>query len=129
MMNLAALSTVQSQPGHTFQVPWATLLIVVAGIAILMFIIRGLGFLLARRHPVPKPVPTPLPEVPRQDTPRYALDPQMIAVIAAALSTVLHQPYRITKMEAKQQDYSVESLMNIWSMEGRRQIYDSHKIR
>jgi hypothetical protein len=62
-------------------------------------------------------------------TPKYELDPEIVAVLAAALSSVFHQSYRITKIGAGKQDYSVEALMNIWSMEGRRQIYDSHKIR
>jgi hypothetical protein len=128
MMNLASISAVQPQTAQTFYLPWATLLIVLAGIMVLMLAIRSLGLILARRHPISKPVSPSPPAAPTKEVPRFDLPPQMVAVLAAALSTVFHGPYRITKIEAKQ-DYSVEALMNIWSMEGRRQIYDSHRIR
>jgi hypothetical protein len=133
MMSVAAIGSVQAQADQSLNLPWLTLLVVLAGIAVLMLIIRGLGLFLAKQHPVPTPKPAPpiSPPPPVRETPGYDLDPHMVAVIAAVISTVISQPFRtlrITPMPEKQ-DYSVEALMQIWSMEGRRQIYDSHKIR
>jgi hypothetical protein len=133
MMSLASIGSVPPQGDQALNVPWLTLLVVLAGIAVLMLIIRGLGFFLAKRHPVPtaKPAASIPPPSPVKRAPGYDLDPQTVAVIAAVISTVIPQPFgtlRIAPMPEKQ-DYSVEDLMQIWSMEGRRQIYDSHRIR
>ena len=133
MMSVAAVGSVPAQADQALNLPWLTLLVVLAGIAVLMLIIRGLGFFLAKQHPVPTPKPAPpiSPPPPVREAPGYDLDPHLVAVIAAVISTVISQPFRtlrITPMPEKQ-DYSVEALMQIWSMKGRRQIYDSHKIR
>jgi len=107
--------------------------VVLAGIAVLMLIIRGLGFFLAKGHPFPTPKPAPLfpPPSPLKKARGYDLDPQTVAVIAAVVSTVIPRPFGILKIAPppEKQDYSIEALMQIWSMEGRRQIYDSHRIR
>jgi hypothetical protein len=133
MMIAVAMGSVQARAEEALNLPWLTLLVVLAGIAVLMLMIRGLGFFLAKQHPgpAPKPAASLSPAPPGRETPGYGLDPQRVAVIAAAISTVIPQPFgilRITSLPEKQ-DYSVEALMQIWSMEGRRQIYDSHKIR
>ncbi len=129
MMNFATPGAVPPPNPQALAVSWGTLLIVLAGIAVFMLMIRGLGIVLAQGHAPPRPAPPPLPPVSPGETPKSVLDPEMVALVSAVLSTVFHQSYRITKIESGQQDYSVEALMNIWSMEGRRQIYDSHKIR
>jgi hypothetical protein len=47
-------------------------------------------------------------------------------VIAATVSEILKQPHRIVGVKNAP---SVETLMQHWSMEGRRAIYSSHKFR
>jgi len=56
-------------------------------------------------------------------TPAPAIDPQIIATIAAAVATVIRRPHRII---AVQGDFEAR---RAWSAEGRRELSLSHKIR
>ena len=133
MISIAYIGSVQPQGEQALHVPWLTLLVVLAGITVLMLIIRGFGFFLAKQHPVPTPKSAAIipPPSPVKKAPGYDLDPQTVAVIAAVISTVIPQPFGALRivLAPEKQDYSIEALMQIWSMEGRRQIYDSHRIR
>jgi hypothetical protein len=54
------------------------------------------------------------------------VDPKTLAILAATVSAVLQKPHTIVSLKKTP---SVESLMQQWSMEGRRAIYSSHKFR
>jgi hypothetical protein len=96
---------------------------------------------LAATHPdpeeksvAPKAVPQQ-PAPPPKEThivlqPTAGVDSESLAVLAASLSVVLGVPFRIKSVsEYRPPQAAVENLMQYWSLEGRRQIYTSHKIR
>ena len=56
-----------------------------------------------------------------------AVAPQMAAVIAAAVSVVLDRPYRLVSVQ--QVTVPVVPHLNVWAVEGRTQIFMSHKVR
>ncbi len=119
------------------------LLVVLAGVACVMVAIRFLGEFLARTHPeapkrprrqpgAPSKAPAPTPaerEVTEVHVPASpSIDPEILAVLAAATSDVIKHPYRIVAVSSPRRP-PVESLMQVWSWEGRRQIYSSHRVR
>jgi hypothetical protein len=53
-------------------------------------------------------------------------DPEIAAVIAAAVSVLFKRPYRLVSV---QQVASPVPHLNVWALEGRTQIFQSHKIR
>ncbi|TVR48682.1 MAG: hypothetical protein EA425_13895 [Puniceicoccaceae bacterium] len=59
------------------------------------------------------------------------LEPQVVAAIAAAVDVVVRDPHRILSVTlAPDQPSSLPSVQQTaWSVEGRRQIYSSHKVR
>ena len=56
-----------------------------------------------------------------------AVSPQIAAVIAAAVSVVLDQPYRLVAVQPV--TAPVVPHLNVWAVEGRTQIFMSHKVR
>jgi hypothetical protein len=56
-----------------------------------------------------------------------AVTPQIAAVIAAAVSVVLDRPYRLVSVQ--QVTAPVVPHLNVWAVEGRTQIFMSHKVR
>ncbi len=121
-MNFGLLAEAAAPPTN-----WGMLSIILGGIFLFMFAIRILGLWLAATHPAP-PVATVADHEEFVDESPVAagLDPKILAVIAATVSEVLKQPHRIVGVKKAP---SVESLMQHWSMEGRRAIYSSHKFR
>lgn len=61
--------------------------------------------------------PAPVPVIPAPQAPET--DPRLVAVIAAALKATLDESHRIVSIRASMPD---------WSREGRRAIFDSHRI-
>ena len=53
--------------------------------------------------------------------------PQLAAVIAAAVAIVLDRPYRLVSVH--QVSVPVVTHLNVWAVEGRTQIFMSHKVR
>lgn len=53
--------------------------------------------------------------------------PHIAAVIAAAVSVVLDQPYLLVSVQ--QVTAPVVPNLNVWAVEGRTQIFMSHKVR
>ena len=101
------------------------------GIAGFMLALRFLGLYLAATHPAPSGARTPAAEIllvqpEGQPAAHPGVDPKILAIIAAAVSEVLQKPHTIVSFKKTP---SVESLMQQWSMEGRRAIYSSHKFR
>jgi len=56
-----------------------------------------------------------------------AVAPEIAAVIAAAVSVVLDRPYRLVSVQ--QVTVPVVPHLNVWAVEGRTQIFMSHKVR
>lgn len=99
---------------------WQTMSLIFAGIIGLMFAVRLLGLYLAATHP--EPLELAKPALLTEPT----IDPKILAVIAATVSQLIPEPHRLIAVKKAP---SVESLMQQWSMEGRRAIYSSHKFR
>jgi hypothetical protein len=55
-----------------------------------------------------------------------AVEPEIAAVIAAAVAVVLNRPYRLVSV---QQVVTPVPHLNVWALEGRTQIFQSHRIR
>ena len=56
-----------------------------------------------------------------------AVSPRIAAVIAAAVSVVLDRPHRVVSVQ--QVTVPVAPHLNVWAVEGRTQIFMSHKVR
>jgi len=56
-----------------------------------------------------------------------AVAPQIAAVIAAAVSVVMDQPFRLVSVQ--QVTVPVVPHLNVWAVEGRTRIFMSHKVR
>ncbi len=108
-------------PVPLFGNPWLALLAVLAGVAVFMAGIAGFGRWLAATHPEPPKKPPTAAEP--------SIAPEILAVIAAAVATQLGTRARIAAVRTASPAPSVEMLMQQWSLEGRRQIYSSHKVR
>lgn len=109
--------------------PWSNLVWVLLGITGLLFAVAGVGRWLAATHPDPVPRMHPTPGVPAPAT-SADLAPEVAAAIAAAVHVILGASAHVTSVSLQpEQPVSVENLMLTWSLEGRRQIYTSHKVR
>jgi len=130
LIPLAQTEPAAVQAGHPlFGSIWLALFAVLGGIAVFLLLVALLGRWLAATHPAtpPRPVaaPAPVPVV------VPGLSPEITAVIAASIATVLGARARVAavRLAPTPAAPSVEVLMQQWSMEGRRQIYSSHKVR
>ena len=61
--------------------------------------------------------------------PAPALAPEIAAVLAAAVHLTLGAAARVTSVTLQPDSVSLENAPLIWSLEGRRQIYTSHRVR
>lgn len=104
---------------------WLALLAILGGVAVFMALIAVAGRLLAKSHPdEAKRAAVPSAE------PIDGLSSEMLAVIAAAVAVTAGPRARIAAvLPVKSPGPSIETLMQQWSVEGRRQIYSSHQIR
>lgn len=103
---------------------WLALLAVLAGVAVFMAAVAGVGRWLAATHPEPLPsLDDALADA------GSAVTPEILAIIAAAVAAHIGTQARIASIRAANPNPSVEMLMQQWSLEGRRQIYSSHKVR
>jgi hypothetical protein len=86
---------------------------------------KAVSLLQAARSALAGGSPTPAPlGVQNVATP---VAPQIAAVIAAAISCVLDRPYRLVSVQ--QVTVPVVPHLNVWAVEGRTQIFMSHKVR
>lgn len=104
---------------------WLALGVILIGVAVLMAAVAGAGRWLAATHPdaPPRPVSsaTLAPAVPAGPS------DETLAIIAACVAVSFGNRARITAIRTG--GPSVETLMQQWSLEGRRQIYSSHQVR
>jgi Na+-transporting methylmalonyl-CoA/oxaloacetate decarboxylase gamma subunit len=108
-------------------IDWAVLGVVLLGVAGLMLLIRVVGLIAASKiaEPPAKPVATP------KSAPKIAsssvegeITPELVAVLTAAAAATLGRAVRISAISVGKM-----SDQRIWSQEGRREIYLSHRIR
>lgn len=107
---------------------WLALLAVLAGIAVFLVLVALLGRWLAATHPNPPPAIVAVAERARELAPSH----EIYAVIAAAVTTVFGARAHVAAVQlapGPAHAPSVETLMVQWALEGRRQIYSSHKVR
>jgi len=103
---------------------WLALLAILGGVAVLMFVVRRVGWWLAATHPVSTTSVSRSSIAQPADVP----DALTLAVIAASVAATLGARARIAAIRTAPPP-NVEMLMQQWSLEGRRQIYSSHQIR
>jgi Na+-transporting methylmalonyl-CoA/oxaloacetate decarboxylase gamma subunit len=114
------------RPAPLFGNQWLALLAVLGSVAILIFLIAMIGRWLAATHPEPSTVKSPAQAQPSETA---TIDPQVFAVISAAVAATQGDNIRVADVKLLAPKPSVEVLMTQWAIEGRRQIYTSHKIR
>ena len=68
--------------------------------------------------------PRPAPTAPQRVT--TGVKAEIAAVIAAAVAVALDRPYRLVSVQPVQ---TPVPYLNVWALEGRTQIFQSHKIR
>lgn len=106
---------------------WLASMLVAAAIILLLFAVALAGRWLAATHP--DPVPSATAAV-KAATPTGELAPETLAIIAAAVNATVGPRAQISAVSLLPVPApSVEVLMQQWSLEGRRQIYTSHKVR
>ncbi len=117
-----------SRPVPLFGNQWLALLAVLGGVAVLMFLVAAVGRWLAATHPDPvaKKIAAPFDVASSIPAP---IGPEILAVIAAAVTATYGSKVRIADVKIATPAPSVEVLMTQWAIEGRRQIYTSHKVR
>lgn len=109
------------------------LTVVLAGIAVFTFAVAGFGRWLAATHPDPVAKgstaagATAVPAATTAAVPVEVVPEELTAVISAAVYATLGDQGKVVSVKPIQ--VSVEALMQQWSLEGRRQIYSSHKVR
>lgn len=104
---------------------WIAMLLVLGSIALLMLAIALAGRWLAATHPDTPRVAPVLASVPEPEE----LSPETLAILASAVNAVVGPRAQVTAVTVVTPPPSVEALMLQWSLEGRRQIYSSHKVR
>jgi cytoskeletal protein RodZ len=118
------------KPQALFDSPWLALLVILLGVAAFLLAVAAVGRWLAATHPdEPKPS-TPVESVPTTSPSASAETPvEIFAAIAAAVAVTLGAKARVAAINAAPTEPVTESSRLQWSMEGRRQIYSSHKVR
>ncbi len=111
------------------------LLVVLSALAFLALAIKFAGMLFSlhgepRDTLAPKPGSAPA-AAPVADASGGRVPPEILAVIAAAVDTVLQGRGRILSIhEHPHSDHThLDPKLLAWSMEGRRQIFSSHQVR
>jgi hypothetical protein len=103
---------------------WLAGLVIAAAIAVLLIAVAAAGRWLAATHPEapPKPAPVPVAET--------EISPETLAIIACAVNATIGPRAQVSAVSLlPAHTPSIEVLMQQWSLEGRRQIYTSHKVR
>lgn len=123
---LAEASAVTFEP--LFGNQWLALLAILAGVAAFLFAVAAVGRWLAATHP-DEPAPAPQQSTPVSSS--EAPTAEIFAAIAAAVAVTLGSKARIAGINpiAVSAEPAVDPSRLQWSMEGRRQIYSSHKVR
>jgi hypothetical protein len=130
---LLAASTATTKVEPLFGNQWLALLAILAGVTVFLFAVAALGRWLASTHPdAPAPAPAPASAV-AASAPVAATDSEVpaniFAIISAAVAVTFGSKARIAGINSGDASGSTDYSRQQWSMEGRRQIYSSHKVR
>src|SRR5690606_21671945 len=98
------------------------LVVVFVALGSIWGLLELMGLFFRRRVEVAKPQPAPVMTKPATQVADSRIPPEILAVIAAAVATVVKQPHRLNVVAA-------EAPPRDWAREGRREIFGSHKIR
>ena len=117
--------------------PWVNLFWVLAGTTVFLCLLAVFGRFLAATHPDPVVLPDPVPvastaalPIVSRAVPQPGVSPEVTIAITAAVSAVLGQSVRVVAIHpAGSPLVIVENIMLTWSLEGRREIYNSHRVR
>lgn len=105
---------------------WLALLLVAGLVVLLMAAVALAGRWLAATHADAPRAATPVTDLAELLT----LKPETLAILAGAVNEVAGPQARLVSItHVPVSPPSVEALMAQWSLEGRRQIYSSHKVR
>jgi membrane glycosyltransferase len=115
---------------------WLALFVILGSVTAFLLAIAAIGRWLAATHPdePAKPVvstesaPTPAPTTPLATSTNSETPAEIFATIAAAVAVTLGAKARVTAINLVPAQSAPESPLQ-WSLEGRRQIYSSHKVR
>lgn len=129
-LSAPVLAELGAHPGFWEDVRFQTVGIVVVLLALvaiwLALEVVGSAFrrIESRRAPARIPAATEEP-APVPSAGPTAIPPEVIAVIAAAVDTTLGAPHRIVAVQLADSSSGHAA----WSVEGRREIYRSHRVR
>lgn len=119
-MNVLSLPVLATAVGF----PWVNLLWTILGIMVFVCLVAAMGRYLAATHPSSPPVADKLLY------PAATIPTDVEVVIAAAVYAALGETAQVTSViPVEQLTVNVDKLMQVWSLEGRREIYSSHRVR
>ena len=127
LSGLTAALTSSARPADA-ELHWDIFPWVLLGTLILMLFVRLLGSAAlaieaARARPSRKRTVLESPVLP-------GIDPELMAVISAVIAVHEPGPHRIVSVRHHATEaHEMEQSAHQWSLEGRRQIYTSHKVR
>jgi hypothetical protein len=113
-----------------FDSQWLALLVILAGVTAFLLAVAAVGRWLAATHPdEPVKLAAPVENNPTLSSEISEIPAEVFAAIAAAVAVTLGAKARVTAINAAPAESLAEASRLQWSMEGRRQIYSSHKVR
>lgn len=123
-----------SNPEPLFGNQLYALAAVLVGVTVLLFAVAGFGRWLASTHPEANAAPAAAPAAHATQPEASAVEAgptaEVFAVIAAAVAATFGSKAHIASINSvPATDEDTPSARLQWSMEGRRQIYSSHKVR
>lgn len=111
--------------GESLQFQVVGFMIVMTVLISLWLVIQVVGAVFTRiKNNRPAPKETPADPLPSPGIEAAAPNAETVALITAAVHTVLDGHYRILSISEH-----FEDKLGAWSAEGRRQIFSSHKVR
>jgi hypothetical protein len=126
---LAEAATNKIEP--LFGNQWLALLAILALVTVFIIGVAAVGRWLASTHPE-EPAPAPVASASEPSSPIDAVPSiEIFAAIAAAVAVTLGSKARIAAINplTASNEPQTDATRLQWSMEGRRQIYASHKVR
>jgi len=124
---------------------WLALFVILGSVTAFLLAVAAVGRWLASTHPAEpaKPTPAAAPAESAVAAPAASLSPvpatapaansetpvEIFAAIAAAVAVTLGARARVLAINAASTEPVADTSRLQWSMEGRRQIYSSHKVR
>jgi len=129
---MSYVSPVLAETGRPlFDNQWLALFVILGSITAFILAIASIGRWLASTHPdEPAKPAAPVEIVPATPPPASIETPiEIYAAIAAAVAVTLGARARVAAINAAPTEPLADTSRLQWSMEGRRQIYSSHKVR